>query len=376
MADAIDSSTAFVDAYDPTDEVYLLSHSIGRMPRTAMTSLARGFFEPWATDTENAWPNWLAAIERFRQALASLFGSEARNFCPQANVSSAVTKIVHALPESDTRRALVIAEEAFPSVGFVLQAATAAGHTVRLIPRSEDVTDPAVWDEYLGDDSAVALITHVHFNSGVRTPVAPIVDRAREAGAVSIVDVAQSAGAVPIDVEDWNADFVVGSCVKWLCGGPGAGYLWANPATVENYEPVDVGWFSHAEPFEFDIHHFAFAPDALRFWGGTPSVAPYVIAANSLELIAATGVDTIRAHNVAESERIIAAVGREALRAPEDPALRGGTLILNFGERHQQRVEALQRAAIRFDARAAGIRLSVHLYNTKEEIDRLLSVLA
>src|SRR5258707_405115 len=94
-----------------------------------------------------------------------------------------------------------------------------------------------------------------------------------------------------------GADVVLGSCVRWLCGGRVAGFWWLGPGLMRQLKPVDVGWFSHADPFEMDIHSFRYADDARRFWGGTPSVAPYAIATAGLELLGAVGIEAVLAHN-------------------------------------------------------------------------------
>jgi len=218
------------------------------------------------------------------------------------------------------------------------------------------------------------LISHVHYNTSTRTPVQAIVELARQRQIFSLVDIAQSSGVVPIDLIQWQADVVLGSCVKWLCGGPGAGFLWINPLVVEQFEPVDAGWFSHKTPFEFDIKHFQYADDASRFWGGTPSVVPFAIAANSINTIADIGVEQIAAHNRRLTRKIIDAMDPATLQTPEADLQRGGTLVLKLA--HQQEIESrLSNAAVRFDARALGIRLSPHIYNSDSEIEQVIDCL-
>jgi kynureninase len=157
------------------------------------------------------------------------------------------------------------------------------------------------------------------------------------------VDVAQSAGIVPIDVAAWDADFIVGSCVKFLCGGPGAGFLWVNDRVLGECRPLDVGWFSHADPFEFDIHQFRYADSALRFWGGTPAILPYTVAANSLETLIEIGIGRVRAHSLELTQTIINSVSRKNLYTPARPARRGGTVVLDFGERQPEAAESGSR---------------------------------
>lgn len=198
-----------------------------------------------------------------------------------------------------------------------------------------------------------------------------VVDLARQAGAVAVVDVAQSVGVIPIGVTEWGADFVIGSCVKWLSGGPGAGWMWVDPDRVDRYEPTDVGWFSHPEPFEFDIHRFRYADDALRFWGGSPTVVPYTIAAHSIATIAAIDVETVRAHNLDLTDRIIDALGARVV-SPHDRSRRSGTCIV---EADESTADELIRAGIEIDHRQTGIRVSPHVHVSSADINTFLHAL-
>jgi len=358
-----------------TEGIYLLSHSVGRPPNTAADALQSNFMQPWVEGDAEVWPAWLACIDQFREALARLFNTTAELVCPQTNLSSGVNKLIASLPMPTGRSTILLSEDDFPSIAFVLQQARHLGYQLKFIPRQENTLDMDVWRRYLTSDVAFALVTHVHSNSGRLQPARDIVHRARACGVVSILDIAQSAGVVPIDLAVIDPDFAVGSCVKWLCGGPGAGFLWVNKDTLERCQPTDVGWFSHEEPFEFDIHQFRYAPDALRFWGGTPSVAPYALAVNSIGIISEIGVDKIRVHNQRLIQQIIDVVDPATVISPAAPEARGGTLVLHVGEHQSQIVEQLRRANIHFDRRASGIRLSPHIYNDLAEINTLKALL-
>jgi kynureninase len=363
------------DRFQAATGIYLLSHSVGRPPVGLRERVREQFFDPWEAGAGEPWSDWLAVFERFGAQLATLFNSEAANFCPQLNLSSGLSKILLGLPPGEGRDVLLLSEDDFPSMGFVLQQARRPGQQLRFIPSTEDVTDPAVWERYLDERVELVLVSHVHSNTGRQLPVAEILALARALGVMSVVDIAQSAGVLPIDLAAWGADFVLGSCVKWLCGGPGAGFLWARPERVAACEPRDVGWYSHARPFEFDIHHFEYHPQAQRFWGGTPSVLPYAVASVSLETINAVGVEAIRAHNLSLGDRLIAAAGPGALRSPLEPARRSGTVVVDAGEQMDVLCAALDGAGVYYDRRSRGLRLSPHIYNTPEEVDRVATLI-
>jgi selenocysteine lyase/cysteine desulfurase len=353
--------------------IYLLSHSVGLPLKNAMAHVTKGFYEPWMAGNEDIWPNWLVGIEGFRSELGKLFNSDAANFCPQTNVSGAVTKLLYSLPRREDKLTILLSEEDFPSVAFTLGKAESSGFRLKFIPVEEDTLDISVWDNYLTSEVGLVLVTHVQSNNGKQLPVTKINAVARQRDILSLVDIAQSAGVVPIDFQQWQPDFVVGSCVKWISGGPGAAFLWVDPDVILQCKPVDVGWFSHEAPFEFDIHNFRYAEGVLRFWGGTPSVLPFLVAAHSLATVNNTGIDEIRAHNVQLTQQIMDNIEPQHLVSPANEAERGGTLVLNFGERQQAVEDRLRSANVHFDTRATGIRLGPHIYNTVEQIDLLVA---
>ena len=358
------------------DDIYFLNHSVGCLPADTQQTVEQKFFQPWQDSIESPWGNWLNGIDEFCQELSKLMNSEVTSFCPQMNVSHSLTKLLFSLPEENHKKTILLTEHDFPSMVYVVRKfCEQKGYSVRFIPKTENVADLNIWDEYLTDDVYAVLITHVYSNLGNQAPVSEIIRLCRQRETLSIIDVAQSAGILPIDLSSWNADFVIGSCVKWLCGGPGAGYLWVHPDRIQQCQPVDVGWFSHAEPLEFNVHDFRYHETALRFWGGTPSVVPYIIAANSIKLLASIGIENIRQHNLLLTQRIIDVLDAGNLVSPAEQEFRSGTLVIDFAERQQQVIEYLQQAQVRFDSRVTGLRLSPHIYNTKEEVDQLIKLL-
>lgn len=360
----------------PADGIYLLNHSVGRPPVTTREAWEEGFLHAWQTAGEEVWPRWLEAIEGFRSIVGTLLDGAGADVCPQVNLSSALTKILSGLALPPQKRTLLYTEQDFPSIGFVLQQAQKLGYKLRAIPDTEDALDPQTWKEQLSADVGLVMITHVHSNTSRQVPVRDICALARERDIISVVDVAQSVGVVPVSVRSWRPDFLIGSSVKWLCGGPGAAFLWVDPDIQKACEPTDVGWFSHENPFEFDIHNFRYAKGALRFWGGTPSVQPYVTAANSIRLLLDIGIETIRAHNIALTGNIIDACDAKVVVTPTVAEQRGGTVVLSYPDRHQAELcERLRAGAVGFDVRPTGIRLSPHIYTTPEQIGAVIDIL-
>lgn len=346
---------------------YLLSHSVGCLPNDAEAVLEARYFKPWRTLGGNAWPGWLGEIDRFRVAVADLIGARMAEICPMANVAGAVARILDALPERAGRTTLVLCEEDFPSPAYAVQQAARRGHAVRFLPRGAAAEAIGIWDAAMDGGVQAALVTHAFSNRSARLPVAEITAMARARGIFTIVDAVQTAGVIPIAVADWQADFVVGTCVKFLCGGPGAGWMWASPEALAVSQPRDVGWFSHADPFAMDVRDFRYAPDALRFWGGTPSVAPYVLAAHALEVLLDHGVTRIHAYNQALIERIHQRFPG-AIASALDRDRRGNCVLVRVADTGAA-MARLGEAGVHADARDGCIRVSPHLYTGTAEID-------
>lgn len=359
----------------PPGAVYLKSHSVGCQPRAAEALLREGMLAPWR-ETGEAWPQWLEAIDAWRAALAGLIGVEARDLCPATNVSAGLSRYLSALGQATTRRTILLAPSAFPTIGYVASGLAAAGWKTRYLPDSADVRDAAAWVAALDEDVALVIAMHVSSISGALTEIAAVAAAAKAAGARCIADCAQSVGVVPVTPAEWGVDAVLGTSVKWLCGGPGAAWLWVAPHDRAALDPMERGWWSHAHPFEMDIRDFRYAPDARRWWGGTPDVAPFVLSTAGIGEIAAIGVDAIRAHN-----RALQAMLRDALEAktphwrwPE--GMIGGTLCIETGADQPRVAAALEANAIRADFRGTILRLSFHAYGNVGDVEKTAAVLA
>lgn len=347
---------------------YLLSHSVGLALRSSQQQLQDAFFKAWQENPEQAWPNWLQAIDQFRSALGGLLNGNMEDFCPQSNLSSGFSKILQAVPVPKERNIILLSEEDFSSMSFVAQQASAFGWEVRFLPANMNLQNLEHWQEQLTPDIGLALLTHVYSNSSLRLPITELLALCREKNIFSVVDIAQSIGVVPIDLQTWQADFVLGSCVKWLCGGPGAGFMWVNPKKLDLCQPKDVGWFSHQDPFEFDVHDFRYHESALRFWGGTPSVQPYALASNSIDYFQRYGIENCWQHNQALTAKLRDGAG-DACITPQN---RGGTVVLKF-QQHEAFVAALDQAGIQFDQRPSGVRISPHIYNDQDDINSVIA---
>ncbi|MEM0058595.1 MAG: aminotransferase class V-fold PLP-dependent enzyme [Candidatus Bathyarchaeia archaeon] len=229
------------------------------------------------------------------------------------------------------------------------------------------------------DDKTVAVvISHVEYVNGFRNDLRALSEIAHSHGAVLIVDAIQSAGVIPIDVKRDGVDFLACACYKWLLGPAGAAYLYVRGDLIENLEPPYVGWASvKKEIFEtvdfWDIWSLRLSETASRFEVGTPSTVSFVGAAEAMKMLLNFGIENVERRVLKLTDYLIEmakALGL-GLQTPEEPQHRSG--IVNFKiDKPKEVADQLKHNNIVVSARAHGIRVSPHFYNTEAEIDRLV----
>jgi selenocysteine lyase/cysteine desulfurase len=229
------------------------------------------------------------------------------------------------------------------------------------------------------DDKTVAVaVSHVEYVNGFRHNLRVLSEVAHEHGAYLIVDAIQSVGTMQVDVRRDDVDFLMAACYKWLLSPSGAAYLYVKDELIEKFEPPLVGWASvKQEVFEtldfYDIWNLNLSKTASRFEVGSPSTISLVGAAEAMKMLLDFGVENIKRRIMKLTDHLIDAVkdlGLE-LQTPEEKQCRSGIVNFKIGK-PQKLVEKLRKKGIVISARAHGLRISPHFYNTEEEIDTLV----
>jgi kynureninase len=171
-----------------------------------------------------------------------------------------------------------------------------------------------------------------------------------------------------------NVEFATGGSVKWLCGGPGAGYLYVRPDLHQKLQPRTTGWMAHESPFAFDTD-LRYASNISRFLHGSPAIPALYAAESGYRIINEIGVDKIRAKNVRQTERLIELALEAGFRvtSPRDPAQRGGTITVWHEESAAMTRELVRREFIVDYRPGAGVRISPHFYTKDEELDLVIA---
>ena len=357
--------------------VYFVSHSLGAMPRKAADDLA-AFARMWVEDGINAWHEWLPEVDRAASRIGKIIGAPDGTVIMNTNVSTVEAVIASCLDYAE-RPKVVYSELNFPSVSYVWKAEERRGAEVCVVPSDDGITvDTARFLEAIDERTLIVPISHVLFRSSAQKDVKAIVKRAHEVGALVILDCYQSAGTIPFSVEELGVDFACGGSVKWLCGGPGAAYLYVRHDLIPRFAPRLTGWFGHRAPFAFTMPEQKYADTVWRYAGGTPAIAALYQARAGAEIIASIGVGRIREKSLRQTEHVIALCDAAGytLRSPRAAAVRGGTVCFDFPGSERVAAE-LNRTLYLCDHRpGSGIRMSPHFYTTDGECDAFMSEVA
>jgi kynureninase len=359
--------------------VYMISNSLGAMPRRTADSLA-DYARAWATRGVRAWEErWWEMAREVGDKVAAIIGAPPGSVSMHENVTmAAMVALGCVLPRPDRNRIVCLAAD-FPSLIYAYRAQEALGFELTIVPADADLAVPLERVlEAIDGRTAFVSFSHVLFKTSFIVDAPAIIARAHERGALVLVDGYQSAGIIPVDVTALGTDFFAGGCLKWLCGGPGTAFLYTRPDLRRRAEPRLTGWFSHRHPFTFDIGAIAAREDAMRMMNGTPSIPAYYAALPGLEIIAAVGVDRIRAKSKQMTARVFELADRYGFPsiAGRDPDRLAGTVAVNPPDAlHVSRALKAREFIVDFRP-GVGIRISPHFYNTLNEIDRLMAEMA
>jgi kynureninase len=227
----------------------------------------------------------------------------------------------------------------------------------------------------IDDETVLVPISHVIFKSAYIQDVKAITEKAHRVGAHVVLDVYQSAGTLPVDVSELGVDFATGGSVKWLCGGPGAGYLYVRPDLQKQFEPKVTGWMAHRNPFAFQPGSIDYADDIHRYLHGSPSIPTLYAAESGYDIINEIGVERIRQNSLEQTARLIALADERGwkVNTPRDERERGGSVVIDVPHADTV-VKELEKRDVLVDFRpGAGIRVGPHFYNTDDEIDALVT---
>lgn len=363
----------------PVSDRYLYFNHAGVSPIPARAAAAGSDWFARARDEGAARPRlWLETTARARERFARLIGAAPEEVAFVKNTSEGVSLVAAGFPwkEGDN---LVLTDLEFPSNVYPWLRLRSRNVEVRTVPAREGrIRKEDLFEACDGKTRLIAL-SSVEFGHGFRNDLPGIGEFCQRNGIFFCVDAIQSLGVIPMDVRAYGIDALAADGHKWMLGPEGIGGFFLCRDVLEMIEPVELGWNSVENRFDFETIDFRLAPDARRFEPGTHNVAGIAAFDASLDLLLSTGVDRIWERVRALTEAAI----EEALRAgyevlsSRQPEERSG--IVTFRVPGADPV-ALWKAMLARNAvcspRCGGIRVSPHFYNTPEEVAQFFRLLA
>lgn len=360
------------------NSTYLVSHSMGAAPRNARAALET-YWDEWADEGPEAWEAWIPRIGEIADGIGAIVGAPPASVFLGPNVSVLQVALASCLSFAAAIRNEVVYESLqFPSLTYVWKEWERYGAVNRIIPSDDGRSIPTERIlEAITERTAIAVLSHAYYVSGALADIRAIQAHCREFGTLLCVDAYQTTGVVPYDVTQWDLDVVTGGSHKWLCGGPGCGWIYIKPSLLEHFRPAVTGWFAHAQPFAFEPAPIVHAPSMYRFATGTPTIPGYVVAKPGHDLIREIGVARIREHNVRLTNKLASLALERGLRVntPLDPGRRTGWIGLDFDGSERICRELIARRVFVDYRPGCGIRVGPHFYSTDDDIDAFFNAL-
>jgi kynureninase len=371
---------------------YLISHSLGAMHRGVFDSMQQ-YATMWATRGIRSWAEgWWAMPGSTGDLLCDILDAPKGSIVMQQNVSLCQSIVASCFDYRPPRNKIVYTSLNFPTVMYVWEAKSRDGAVIREVASPDGMTMPTeLLLDAIDEQTLLVPISHVLYKSAYLQDAKRIVEKAHSVGARVVLDCYQSAGTVPFSLTGLGVDFACGGSVKWLCGGPGAGWLYVRSDLRPLLEPRVTGWMAHQAPFDFVPGPIEYTSGGYRFLTGSPAVPAMFAARPGYEVIRELGVAAIRRKSQRQTELLRKEALDRGLRvtSPVDPARRGGTITVDPTPLRSRQgdgpgtgrddalddrlgaavVRALAQREILVDFRpGAGIRVSPHFYNTDDEI--------
>ena len=357
---------------------YLISNSLGPMPRTVPEKLAE-YAEDWGGLGVKAWAKgWWEKPVDVGNEIAPLLNAERDTVVMMPNVTIAQSAVASAMDFSGSRDTIVMTDLDFPSVKYAYEALAKRFGARVIVVRSDDgiSIDEGRLLDAIDERTKLVAISHVLFKSAFINDADAICAHAHRMGALVSLDAFHSVGIVPVDVQKSGVDFLTGGVLKWLCGGPGGCFLYVSPKVRDTLDPALTGWQAHARPFAFE-ERMEYTPGPFRWLNGTPVIPALYAAAEGVKIVRRAGVEAIRQKSIRQTARLIELADERGFRvfAPRDPARRGGTVAIDVPNGYEVAQVLLSREILVDYRVGAGIRAAPYFFNTDSEIELLIDTI-
>ena len=358
---------------------YMISNSLGAMPRAVYDEM-RSYADAWGERGVRAWEEgWWEMAVNVGDKIAPLIGVGRGEISLHQNVTLIQAVISSCFDFQEPRNKVVLTDLEFPSIQYFYHEQRRNGARVELVPSRDAVRfDIGKFLDAIDETTLLVPISQVLFRSAYIVDAQAIIEKAHRVGAYVILDLFQAAGTIPIDVHSLGADFACGGVLKWLCGGPGVGYLYVREDLRSKLQPMIAGWLAHQRPFGFETGAIDAREDSFRYLNGTPHIPALYACQPGLDIMNEAGIGAIREKSMRMTARLFEAAKAHGWRVntPENPAERAGTVSVDCPHAAEVCRELLAREILVDYRPQAGVRLSPHFYNREEECDLAITQIA
>ena len=357
---------------------YLISNSLGAMPQGVYEAM-KAYADIWATRGVRAWEErWWMLAPQVGDEIGALMNAPPGSVSTHQNVTTCQAVVASCFDFSGQRNKVVYSDLNFPSVMYFWEAQQACGARVEMVKTDDGITVPVErLLDAIDEQTLLVPVSHVIFRSAYIQDAKAIIEKAHKVGAHVVLDTFQSLGTVPVDVQALDVDFACGGVLKWLCGGPGVGYLYVRPDLGRTLQPKFTGWFAHQNPFGFEVGATRYSDPPFRFMNGTSHIPALEAARPGLKIIAAVGIDRIREKSKRQTSRLIELASARGWRvnSPRNAEHRGGTVSIDMPDAEAVCAELLKRDILVDYRPKAGVRMSPHFYSKDEELETAIAAI-
>lgn len=358
-----------------------LNHAAASPLSTRAAGAMRQWIDHWSSEGARVAPghDFAAEITTVRATFSQIIGARPEEIAITGNTSDGLLLVALGLDwrEGDN---LVTAEGEFTANVYPWQQLTERGVEIRRVPMAGGRVLPERLAAACDSRTRLLTLSFVSFFHGFRHDLTTVAEIAHRCGALLVVDAVQGAGAFPIDVAASGIDFLATGSHKWLMGPLGAGIFFVRERLIDQLRPGRHGWLSTAPGDIFFDYTLPLSPTASRFEPGAYAFPSVMGLAASISLLLEVGVAEIADHLLDLGDRLLAGLTRTGCEIVSPVARReersGITTFRHPRLPADDLLWRLDEAGVVVSARGNAVRVSPHFYNTADDIDRLLDVVA
>lgn len=367
----------FRDQMEVTRRWAYFDHAaVSPLPTPTVARMAE-FMRDMAENGVTAWPRWQARVERVRAQAAELLHAAPSEVAFLPNTTAGVTLVAEAFAWRPGDNVVIVASD-FPSNRFPWENLSRRGVEVRRVAALEGLLEPAELASACDARTRIVAVSWVAFHTGWRNDLAALAEVAHRVGARLFVDAIQGLGVFPIDVAAQGVDFLTADGHKWMLGPEGAGLLYIRQACLDDLAPLNLGWNSVLATGDYSDVPFTLKPTAERYEGGSLNVVGFLSLGASLELLMGSGVDRVAQRLLDVTDDACERLRRlgATIASRREGEHRSGIVAFDLPGQDPQQVKRRAAAAgVALSVRVGRLRISPHVYNDGEDLERLVAVL-